>query len=191
MNSLATAELTPGRRSLYAQCVIGVSCAATTWQSMPGAMWPPRRSLAGRRRLADWTELPQRRTLGARWRACRPLHERSSRELWMGIFQSLFSGMEVMVFCPKEIVLRARGAGSDESMLTCLFWWGTLFNIFRSFRSSFKENGRKFDNLNHQHSNKHFGRGFPGGAVVENLPANAGDTGSSPGLGRSHMPRSN
>ena len=34
-------------------------------------------------------------------------------------------------------------------------------------------------------------QGFPGGAVVENLPANAGDTGSSPGLGRSHMPRRN
>ena len=43
--------------------------------------------------------------------------------------------------------------------------------------------------------------GFPGGAVVENLPANSGDMGlspglgrdmgSSPGLGRSHMPRSN
>ena len=33
--------------------------------------------------------------------------------------------------------------------------------------------------------------GFPGGAVVENLPVNAGDTGSSPGLGRSHMPWSN
>ena len=33
--------------------------------------------------------------------------------------------------------------------------------------------------------------GFPGGAVVENLPDNAEDTGSSPGLGRSHMPRSN
>ena len=31
---------------------------------------------------------------------------------------------------------------------------------------------------------------FPGGAVVESLPANAGDTGSSPRLGRSHMPRS-
>ena len=26
--------------------------------------------------------------------------------------------------------------------------------------------------------------------MVESLPANAGDTGSSPGLGRSHMPRS-
>ena len=33
--------------------------------------------------------------------------------------------------------------------------------------------------------------GFPGGAVVRNPPANAGDTGSSPGPGRSHMPRSN
>ena len=32
--------------------------------------------------------------------------------------------------------------------------------------------------------------GFPGGTVVENLPANARDMGSSPGLGRSHMLRS-
>ena len=32
---------------------------------------------------------------------------------------------------------------------------------------------------------------FPGSTVVKNLPANAGDTGSSPGRGRSHMPRSN
>ena len=32
--------------------------------------------------------------------------------------------------------------------------------------------------------------GFPGGTVVKNLPANAGDAGSSPGLGRSHMPQS-
>ena len=34
-------------------------------------------------------------------------------------------------------------------------------------------------------------RDFPGGAVVKNPPASAGDTGSSPALGRSHMPRSN
>ena len=33
--------------------------------------------------------------------------------------------------------------------------------------------------------------GFPGGAVVKNLPANAGDTGSSPGPGWSHMLQSN
>ena len=32
--------------------------------------------------------------------------------------------------------------------------------------------------------------GFPGGAVVGSLPADAGDTGSSPGQGGSHMPRS-
>ena len=32
------------------------------------------------------------------------------------------------------------------------------------------------------------GRDFPGGAVVKNPPANAGDTGSIPGPGRSHMP---
>ena len=33
------------------------------------------------------------------------------------------------------------------------------------------------------------GRGFPGGAVVESPPANAGDTGSRPGLeiGRAHV----
>ena len=31
----------------------------------------------------------------------------------------------------------------------------------------------------------------PGGTVVKNPPFNAGDTGSSPGPGRSHMPWSN
>ena len=34
-------------------------------------------------------------------------------------------------------------------------------------------------------------RGLSGGAVVKNLPVNAGDTGSSTGPGRSHMPQSN
>ena len=32
-------------------------------------------------------------------------------------------------------------------------------------------------------------RDFPGGPVVENPPANAGDVGSVPGLGRSYMLR--
>ncbi|XP_068400326.1 nucleolin-like isoform X3 [Eschrichtius robustus] len=35
------------------------------------------------------------------------------------------------------------------------------------------------------------GLGFPGGTVVKNPPADAGDTGSSPGPGRSHVPWSN
>ena len=33
--------------------------------------------------------------------------------------------------------------------------------------------------------------GFPGGSLVKNLLANAGDTGSILGLGRSHMPQNN
>ena len=32
-------------------------------------------------------------------------------------------------------------------------------------------------------------RDFPGGPVVKNLSSNAGDMGSIPGLGRSHMPQ--
>ena len=34
-------------------------------------------------------------------------------------------------------------------------------------------------------------RGHPGGSVVKNLPANAGDMGSIPDPGRSHMLQSN
>ena len=34
-------------------------------------------------------------------------------------------------------------------------------------------------------------QGFLSGSVVKGLPANAGDMGSIPGSGRSHMPRSN
>ena len=41
------------------------------------------------------------------------------------------------------------------------------------------------------HANKITTGGFPGGAVVKNPPANVGDTGSSPGPGRFHMPQSN
>ena len=35
---------------------------------------------------------------------------------------------------------------------------------------------------------KNQGLGFPGGSVVKNLPANAGDTGSTPEPVRSHLP---
>ena len=35
------------------------------------------------------------------------------------------------------------------------------------------------------------GQDFPGGPVVKNPPANAGDKGSNLGLGRFHMPRVN
>ena len=48
---------------------------------------------------------------------------------------------------------------------------------------------RTFNIVENQHQKEVWG--FPGGAVVKNPPAYAGDTGSSPGLRRSHMPRSN
>ena len=38
---------------------------------------------------------------------------------------------------------------------------------------------------------KYMGLDFLGGSVVKHLPANAGDTGSIPGLERSHVPRNN
>ena len=51
------------------------------------------------------------------------------------------------------------------------------------------QTGRKF--LRNTYLIKDCYGGFPGGAVVKNLPANAGDMGLSPGPGRSHMPWSN
>ena len=59
------------------------------------------------------------------------------------------------------------------------------FHLFKKIYQTLHLKENTFKKINIQNG------GFPGGAVVENLPANAGDTGSSPGLGRSHMPRSN
>ena len=42
----------------------------------------------------------------------------------------------------------------------------------------------------HHYGKKDKLQDFPGGPVVKNPPANAGDMSSSPGPGRSHMPRS-
>ena len=50
---------------------------------------------------------------------------------------------------------------------------------------------KEFDKIQKLRMIKKKNLGFPGGAVVKNPPANAGDTGLSPGPGRSHMLRSN
>ena len=63
--------------------------------------------------------------------------------------------------------------------------WMELESVIQS------EVSQKEKNKYHMLTNIYGILGFPGGAVVENLPANAGDIGSSPGLGRSHLPRSN
>ena len=54
-----------------------------------------------------------------------------------------------------------------------------------------KLNSKQKENKRQTRHYKYHSRGFPGGAVVKNPPANAGDTGSSPGPGRSHMPWGN
>ena len=59
----------------------------------------------------------------------------------------------------------------------------SLIAELRGHRETSREPGQK-----HQNKTK---QGFPGGAVVKNPPANAWDTGSSPGPGRSHVPWSN
>ena len=61
-----------------------------------------------------------------------------------------------------------------------------------------KKNSASQSTLSHQHfaektgaqGHQTFGVDFPGGTVVKNPPANAENTVSIPGLGRSHMPRS-
>ena len=45
---------------------------------------------------------------------------------------------------------------------------------------------RKYEKIQNEHEG-----GLPSGSVVKTLPANAGDTGSIPDPGRSHMPRNN
>ena len=60
-----------------------------------------------------------------------------------------------------------------------------MYKISRAVYSLFTMSRQQTNDL------KKYMRDFPGGAVVENQPANSGDTGSSPGLGRSHMPWSN
>ena len=62
----------------------------------------------------------------------------------------------------------------------CIVYWLKDYSVFLKILWTVEEKLSKIQEL-----------GFPGGAVDESLPANAGDTGSCPGLGGSHMPRSN
>ena len=66
--------------------------------------------------------------------------------------------------------LGVRGSGSDGQSL-----WGphTVQELLLNWKNSYQQNS------------------FPGGPLVKNLPASAGDTGSIPSLGSSHMLRSN
>ena len=60
-----------------------------------------------------------------------------------------------------------------------------------SFRSKLRPGGRGRCPSKPIFFKKNWFRDFPGGAVVKNPPANAGNTDWNPGPGRSHVPRSN
>ena len=67
--------------------------------------------------------------------------------------------------------------------------WITFRKLICAYRNNFVYAYRNkfFRKLNKTSNNMD----FPGGAVVKNLPANAGGTGSSSGPERSHMLQSN
>ena len=58
-------------------------------------------------------------------------------------------------------------------------------------RRAWKCEDEETQNQKRHEGKRVLGGGFPGGAVVKNLPANAGDTSSSHDLERSHMLPSN
>ena len=76
----------------------------------------------------------------------------------------------------------------------CLNLNANDYLIICNFPSEPIYNTNQSPNVQNKHINHVYLRsllGFLGGAVVKNPPANAGDTGSSPGPGRYYMPRSN
>ena len=69
--------------------------------------------------------------------------------------------------------------------------WMDLESVIQSEVKSEREKQIPYANTYIWNLEKNKNGGFPGGTVVKNLPTNAGDTCSSPGPGRSHMPQSN
>ena len=76
-----------------------------------------------------------------------------------------------------------------SELWTLRIWLGRQICGFKKLTPTNNKNSQKTRNRELLQLHKNIG-GFPGGAVVEGLPAGAGDAGSSPGLGGSHMPRS-
>ena len=111
------------------------------------------------------------------WRTVRRVLRKLKREL------PYDPAIPLLGIHPKELKAGARGDTCTPALFT---------NAKGGNRSMDGEMGKQnvVHPYNEYYSSLKRKGGFPGGAVVENLPANAGDTGSSPDLGRSHMPRS-
>ena len=61
--------------------------------------------------------------------------------------------------------------------------------IWKSTSTVYVLSGWQLKKLRSNYLHKGKGKDFLGGPVIKNPPANAGDMGSIPGLGRSHMPQ--
>ena len=96
MSCLTTTELTLEGRSWCVLCVTGTTYSVTTWQSMLIHTWQPRRSQAGRRRWASWTESPWQRGPGASSNPCRSLAEAPCGIHHLQASSKASSGMESM-----------------------------------------------------------------------------------------------
>ena len=87
--------------------------------------------------------------------------------------------MKVQSFCTaKETINKMKRQPSE---------WEKIFTDESTNKGLISKIYKQLMQLNIKETNM----GFPSGAVVENPPANAGDTGLCPGPGGSHMPRSN
>ena len=85
--------------------------------------------------------------------------------------------MKLQSFCTaKETINKTKRQPSE---------WEKIFANESTDRGLISKIYKQLMQLNIKETN----RGFPGGAAVGSLPANAGDTGSGPGLGRSRVPR--
>ena len=118
---------------------------------------------------------------------------RSSAHFWIGLFVflilSCMSSLYILEINPLSVVSFANIFSHSEGCLHLVYDFLCCAKAFKSHQVPFLYFCFYFP-YSRRWVKKDLA-GFLGGAVVENLPADAGDMGSSPGLGRSHMLRSN
>ena len=104
-----------------------------------------------------------------------------------GIFQRRDRTRVSFVSCTgRRVLYHQRHLGSPEN---CVFNT-TAFSVELSNPLTRKRESKLTLAIQNNHL-KDAHQGFPDSSVVKNLPAKAGNVGSIPGLGRSHMPWSN